>query len=58
MSTEKIVELAIRLGYKVDEYENHICLSNDVEVSFKLVLPKATYIHETIVEFVKKMLGL
>ena len=58
MQSEKIIELAIKSGCKVDEYENHVCVSSTAEASFKVVFPKSTYLHDSLVEIIKKMLGL
>ena len=57
MQSEKIIEFAMKSGYTVDEYENHVCISSTAEVSCKMVIPKSTYLHDSIVEIIKKMLG-
>ena len=58
MQSEKIVELAIKAGCKVDEYENHYFISKSMEISVKLVIPKATYLLQQIVKFIIGQLGL
>ncbi len=58
MNGNKLIEIIIQSGYRVEEYENHYSVSGQELVSVVVTVPKATYIVKTVVDGIKKLLHL
>lgn len=58
MESNKLIEIAIKRGYEVNEFEYHYSIRSSWEFDVVVTLPKATYLSNTIVNFIKKLLNL
>lgn len=58
MGSKKLIEIAIKRGYDVNEFENHYSICSSWELNVIVTLPKATYLCGTVVDFIKKLLNL
>ena len=58
MESKKLIEIAIKHGHEVIEFENHYSIRSHWEFDVIVTLPKATYLTSTIVDFIKELLKL
>lgn len=58
MESKKLIEIALKHGHEVNEFEHHYSIRSFWECDVVVTLPKATYLSSTIVDFIKELLKL
>lgn len=58
MSSYKFIEIIIEHGYEVKEYENHYSTCSHGSVKVVITIPKTTYLVDTVIDSIKKLLNI
>lgn len=58
MSSQQVVDLAIKAGCDVVDYGDHYCIKRAVEVSLVITMPNVTNLAAKLVEKIKELLNL